>query len=231
MRRFLVAGMSALWIGWIGGCAQTRPLADLPDPIFETARQARLQRVPALVHPGRIAGPKRAGSPYHTAPGWTPPGGIRPRWTCVVIHHSASEIGGAEAFDRYHRNVRNWDELGYHFVIGNGSDTGNGEIEVGSRWTKQKRGAHCKTPDNYYNEHGIGICLVGNFAHHPPAPAQMDSLARLVSFLMRACGMDVSDIRTHRGVTGRTECPGAQFSLARLKARLEPGLAAVHHPG
>ena len=33
--------------------------------------------------------------------------------------------------------------------IGNGSDTVDGQIEVGSRWVKQKVGAHAKTPDNW----------------------------------------------------------------------------------
>jgi N-acetyl-anhydromuramyl-L-alanine amidase AmpD len=105
-------------------------------------------------------------------------------------------------------------------VIGNGTDTRDGEIEVGSRWLKQKHGAHCKTPDNYYNDHGIGICLVGDFSRRSPSPAQMASLARLVQFLMAECGLPASKIFTHGGVTHRTACPGAKFSLASLKGRL-----------
>ena len=76
-----------------------------------------------------------------------------------------------------------WDELGYHFVIGNGRGTPDGMIEVGSRWHKQKHGAHCKTPDNYFNNHGIGICLVGDFTKRRPSAAQMASLEQLVRFL------------------------------------------------
>src|SRR5688500_4663582 len=90
------------------------------------------------------------------------------RWTCIVIHHSASEAGGADRFDDWHR-TKGWDELGYHFVIGNGSDTADGQVEVGPRWLAQKHGAHCKTKDEYYNNHGIGVCLVGNFDLRPPA--------------------------------------------------------------
>ena len=29
--------------------------------------------------------------------------------------------------------AKGWDELGYHFVIGNGTDTRDGQVEVGSR--------------------------------------------------------------------------------------------------
>jgi 5-methylcytosine-specific restriction endonuclease McrA len=36
-------------------------------------------------------------------------------------------------FDRSHRD-KGWDELGYHFVIGNGTSSGDGVVEVGTRW-------------------------------------------------------------------------------------------------
>src|SRR5438445_259074 len=61
-------------------------------------------------------------------------------WTWIVIHHSATPTGGAVAFDKMHR-AKGWDELGYHFVVGNGTDTRDGQVEVGSRWPKQKWGA------------------------------------------------------------------------------------------
>ena len=216
--------MLALGVGGVAGCAETRVLTDLPAPVFLTA--SRPHQAPA---PPPIVQAEPVGRSLRGEPGWLPPGGISRRWSCVVIHHSAVEVGGAVAFDRYHRNVKKWDELGYHFVIGNGSDTADGEIEVGTRWTKQKHGAHCKTPDNYYNDHGIGICLVGDFTHHPPTPAQMDSLVRLLGFLTEECGIDASGIMTHRGVTHATECPGAQFPLAMLRKRVEHSISAASH--
>lgn len=162
-------------------------------------------------------------SSWVTEPAWMPPGGISNRWTDIVVHHSASDTGGAAAFDRHHRMVNKWDELGYHFVIGNGSQTGNGAVEVGSRWTKQKHGAHCKTADNYYNDHGIGICLVGNFDRRQPTPQQLASLERLVRFLQQQCNIPAKRIRTHGGVTAKTACPGRNFSIAGLRNRLQMG--------
>src|SRR3954454_23857013 len=47
------------------------------------------------------------------------------RWQCIVIHHSGGVSGGAMKFDDWHR-TKGWDELGYHFVIGNGTDTADG---------------------------------------------------------------------------------------------------------
>ena len=138
------------------------------------------------------------------------------RWQCIVIHHSASEIGGAERFDEYHKD-RGFDELGYHFVVGNGSDTAPGKVEVGPRWVAQKHGAHCKTDDEYYNQHGIGICLVGNLQHHAPDPRQMRSLVKLVRFLCREYDIPPDRIYTHGQITGQTLCPGRYFDLNDLR--------------
>jgi hypothetical protein len=133
------------------------------------------------------------------------------------------------AFDRYHRK-KGWDELGYHFVIGNGTNTPDGYIEVGARWHKQKHGAHCKTPSNYYNEHGIGICLVGNFNKTRPTPRQLASLERLVRFLSHRCGISVRQITTHAAVTHKTQCPGRYFSLAALQRSLSRPATATSYP-
>lgn len=156
------------------------------------------------------------GRAVYLEPGWMP-ANPSDRWECIVIHHSAGEVGGAKRIDAYHR-ARGWEGLGYHFVIGNGSDTPDGQVEIGFRWTRQEHGAHCKTDDHYYNEHGIGICLVGNLNNHPPTPLQMRSLARLIRFLCVNFHIPLSRIYTHGGVTGKTECPGKDFDLDQLKS-------------
>lgn len=148
--------------------------------------------------------------------GWVPRRPSR-RWTCIVIHHSATDVGGADRFDRAHRD-RGWDSLGYHFVVGNGSDTADGKVEVGPRWREQKHGAHCRTDDEHYNEHGIGVCLVGDFDKARPTAAQTKSLTRLVRHLCREYDISASRIYTHGGVTGKTNCPGRRFDLKKLRA-------------
>ena len=156
--------------------------------------------------------------PSNSELGWSPEH-PSDRWECIVIHHSASDVGGAVRFDEWHR-AKGWDELGYHFVIGNGSDTTDGQVEVGPRWQEQKHGAHCKTPDEYYNLHGIGICLVGNFDNYDPTPGQMQSLVRLCRFLSKKFNIPPSHIYTHGGVTGKTDCPGKRFDLGVVRRQV-----------
>lgn len=145
---------------------------------------------------------------------WVPTAQPR-QWKWIIIHHSATTRGGAVAFDKMHK-AKGWDELGYHFVIGNGTDTKDGLIEVGSRWPKQKWGAHAKTADNRYNDYGIGICLVGNFDIDRPTAAQMQSVSKLVAYLMKTYKIPASNVLGH-GETKATDCPGKNMSIATVR--------------
>ncbi len=141
------------------------------------------------------------------------------KWKSIVIHHSATENGGAKRFDREHyARIDRTNGLGYHFVIGNGSDTADGLVEVGRRWKSQMRGAHCGV--DYYNQHGVGICLVGNFEAYPPTKKQMASLEKLIKYLKQKFSIKTTSIIGHRHVKN-TLCPGRYFPYRKLLADLD----------
>jgi hypothetical protein len=160
-------------------------------------------------------------------PGWLPRSGISNRWQCIVIHHSANDRSTPQSMTDWHVRGRGWDALGYHFVIGNGVGYGDGRVFVGDRWPRQMHGAHCKTPGNHYNEHGIGICLIGDLDDHPPSPRQMQALARLLSFLCQKTGIPPGKIYTHGGVTRKTACPGRRFNLQQVIRQMSAGPLAA----
>ena len=153
---------------------------------------------------------------------WRPPSTQERNWTAIVIHHSATASGNASIFDRWHREKNNWDGVGYDFVIGNGTDSRDGQVEVTFRWRQQRTGAHCKTPGNWANEEAIGICLVGNFNKTCPTPRQLSALRSLVNFLRKRYQIPISRIYGHRTTPGAngTDCPGRYFPLSRFKASL-----------
>jgi hypothetical protein len=153
---------------------------------------------------------------------WLPPPGVEKQWTAIIIHHSATEKGNVAIIDKWHRENNGWDGIGYDFVIGNGTDSGDGQVEVTYRWRQQITGAHCKTPDNWANEDGIGICLVGNFNDSPPTPKQMQSLVKLTDFLQKRYRIPASRIYGHGTTPGGhvTDCPGNMFPMARFKSML-----------
>ncbi len=134
-------------------------------------------------------------------------------WQYIILHHSASKQDSLETIDRYHREVRGWDGCGYHFVIGNGTLSGDGEIEVSQRWLEQKHGAHTKVagyPE--YNQYGIGICLVGDFEETRPTELQVRAARALVAYLAAHYSIPLDHITTHGKLAhGRTRCPGRYF--------------------
>ncbi len=139
-------------------------------------------------------------------------------WKYIVIHHSASYKGSASSIDRYHREEKGWKNgLGYHFVIGNGRGSRDGQIEVGGRWNAQAKGAHAG--DDEYNEYGVGICLVGNFEINRPTRSQISSLVYLIKYLQKCCNIPKRKIIMHRDIKD-TVCPGRHFPHYKLMARL-----------
>lgn len=135
-------------------------------------------------------------------------------WKHIVLHHSASAHGNALEFHRFHQEARGWDGLAYHFVIGNGHGSRDGEIEVGYRWSDQTHGAHAGNTE--YNQYGIGICLVGDFEASDPTPAQRESLRALLRWLMRTCTIPATEIVRHKDVREGTECPGKRFPFDEI---------------
>ncbi|MGD9855665.1 MAG: peptidoglycan recognition family protein [Planctomycetaceae bacterium] len=152
-------------------------------------------------------------------------------WTCLVIHHTATEIGSVESIHREHRERRDgdgnrWQGIGYHFVIGNGRGMEDGAIEPTFRWREQLAGAHAGVGD--YNEQGIGICLVGNFEKESPTTGQLTSLKRLVAALLEQYEIPPERVLRHRDVKA-TACPGRYFSMQDVIPAAEAVLSEEQH--
>lgn len=210
-----VVGISVCLLA-VGGCAPEQRVPTIADSHRSgTIIYTRPPRAPALK-------PTPIGNPSNGAYGWTPPARIERKWTAIIIHHSKTASGNLAIFDTYHREEKHWDSIGYDFVIGNGNGSGDGQVEVTVRWRKQKTGAHCKTPNNWANERGIGICLVGDFTKSRPTRKQMASLVRLTRFMKKRYNIPNSRIYGHKTTPGArvTDCPGKRFPIGRLKAML-----------
>ncbi len=141
------------------------------------------------------------------------------RWKYIVVHNSGTRQGNAKAFDNYHRKVRKMPNgLAYHFVIGNGTSSGDGEIEIGNRWVRQINGGHVAS--DYLNNIGLGICLVGDLNRDVPTKAQLAALDELMTYLRKRCGKvkghDIM-VRGHKQINPKpTDCPGDRFPLKWL---------------
>jgi hypothetical protein len=146
----------------------------------------------------------------------------RGRWKYIIVHNSATRQGNARIFDNYHRRVRKMPNgLAYHFVIGNGRSSGDGEIEIGQRWIRQINGGHVAS--NYLNDISIGICLVGDLNRDLPTKAQMEALDELCTYLRTRVGKvkgKSAIVKGHKEINPKpTDCPGRRFPLSYLRKR------------
>ena len=139
------------------------------------------------------------------------------RWKYIVLHHSATPNGNASIFGNYHKSRGMTNGLAYHFVIGNGSKSRDGEVEIGPRWPRQIQGGHVSTSS--VNAVGIGICLVGNFESTRPTPRQVSAMYQLVGYLKTHCAR-YAKVAVHKEINpGRTLCPGRFFPTRDLHGK------------
>jgi hypothetical protein len=201
---------------FMGGCA----IDDEPMPEIVTSSSYE----PRVIPPRVIAPKQDRRVSYGNIPrSWFPPSQLEKGWRAIIVHHSATDFGNAAIFDKWHRERNHWEGVGYDFVIGNGTDSGDGQVEVTFRWQKQIPGAHCGgTANNWANKDGVGICLVGNFNNTAPTSRQIQSLLKLIRFLRKRYGIPTSRIYGHQTTPGArvTDCPGRNLSITRLRSML-----------
>jgi len=141
----------------------------------------------------------------------------------VVIHHSATPSGNVEVFRRYHVENLGYEDVAYHYVITNGNDGPDGEVQEGR--PLEKVGAHAYGA----NRVSVGICLVGNFMEMQPTAKQWDSLINLCRSLMARFGIPASNVIGHKEVPNffnvayTTECPGNNLPPERIRSALVKG--------
>jgi LysM repeat protein len=145
---------------------------------------------------------------------------LRDKWQGIVVHHSAIKYGNVEKYDAAHRLRGMQNGLAYHFLIGNGIDAGDGEIEIGPRWQKQQPGGHVK--NHQINQTAIGICLIGNFEKTHPSKMQLAAFTQLMDWLQGVALGKKVHFAGHRELKGeQTVCPGKHFPLALMHARYD----------
>lgn len=132
-------------------------------------------------------------------------------WRTITVHHSGTLQGSARNFDRDHKR-RKMGGLFYHFVVGNGTATRDGEVEAGFRWRRQIK---ANRPQD------VQICLVGNFDEQDVSSAQFNTLVNLIRAIQEEYGIPRSRVRSHGDIPGKhTDCPGKRFPFRRLISSL-----------
>ncbi len=154
----------------------------------------------------------------------------------IIIHCSDSVWGCAREIKLWHTlpppDGRGWSDIGYHFVILNGRITPKQELSALDGCVECGRyldeddiiapfeiGIHCLG----YNDHSIGICLVGKSQF---TQNQMESLKDLCLELCQLHEIPANNILGHcETVSGQKEgksCPN--FDVAEIREYLRGAL-------
>lgn len=132
------------------------------------------------------------------------------RWGAIVIHHSSTPVGSAADLAERHTSM-GLRGLGFHFVVGNGSGMGDGEVHVGHRWLDQLPGAHVAGPEGEgWNRRSIGICMVGDGNRRPFTDQQVRRLTQLVGALCDRLDIPTDQVYLHSDLA-EVSSPGRFF--------------------
>lgn len=132
----------------------------------------------------------------------------------IVVHHSDSTRDNVETIRRFHTSSeREFNDIGYHYVILNGNGGSDGEIKAGR--DEEVVGAHAKTEGR--NFHSVGICLVGKDTF---TDKQKDALVKKLVELCRKYGIKPS---AETIVPHHATCPGTGLDLTEIINRVKAG--------
>jgi len=107
------------------------------------------------------------------------------RWSAIVVRFSGSDRGSAPMLRKLHQQA-GLTELAYHFVIGNGHGAGDGKVEIGNLWQRQRPGFTSLVHRGKGNSNNVvDICLIGDFARTGPTDDQRAELVNLVQELQK----------------------------------------------
>lgn len=223
-RRHVLSGGLALGALALVGCAPSRTsVSGPPSPVWPSRRRLG-SGYPRDAEPSTTIDVPAPGGMPRVMPrsAWT---GTQPtlalanrmgRIERITIHHDAMDAAGFRSAGEARQRLSDiqrahlgngWADIGYHYAID----------PMGTVWAArpvQLQGAHVRD----WNEHNLGIMMMGNFMYERPTPAALASLRSLVRSESARYRVPAARIGTHRELA-TTACPGdtlqRQVDLAR----------------
>ncbi|MCB1209347.1 MAG: N-acetylmuramoyl-L-alanine amidase [Verrucomicrobiales bacterium] len=119
----------------------------------------------------------------------------------ITLHGSGMARGDARQMDRLRRMTHQAGAAAaHHFVIGNGTDSTDGSVQMGERWSDAVQ------PDGT-----LHLCLVGDFTRAGPTAEQLEALDELVDYLTLKTGR--LEVGPHQSAEHTARCLGPFFPV------------------
>jgi hypothetical protein len=118
--------------------------------------------------------------------------------------------------------AKGWDGVGYHFVIGNGTNSGDGQIEVGAALAEAEVG-RARQDASTTASTSAASASAWSATSTPSArrPRSCESLTKLVTYLMQTYHIPASRHRPRD--TKPTDCPGRYMNVAAVRRAVAQG--------
>ena len=131
----------------------------------------------------------------------------------LIIHHTERNNDFPFFIKLRHKYLRKWDDIGYHYLIGNTRPfTRNGKIYTGRN--EEYEGAHTQG----HNKNSLGICLIGNFDKNQPSEKQLQALYKLIKEKMQQYNIPPENIKGHNEFSGvKKSCPGKTINMDEIR--------------
>ena len=132
----------------------------------------------------------------------------------IIIHHTDRNNDFPLFVKGRHKYLRGWDDIGYHYLIGNRRPfTKDGKLYTGR--LEEYEGAHA----HGYNKNSLGICLIGNLDKNMPTEKQLSTLFSFLKGKIKEHNLPVSHIVGHNELPDATKsCPGRKMDMDYVRA-------------
>ncbi len=212
-RRDFLSGALSMGVLAVAGCASSNNYAlGPPAPAWPAQRRPGTNPYPTHREPAVVDLPVPTSSPQvMPRSSWTREQPIvslanrMGRIERITIHHDAMDAAGFSTASQARQRLTDirrahtdngWADIGYHYVID----------PTGTIWAArpvQLQGAHVRD----WNEHNLGVMLMGNFMHERPTAQALSSLQALIHSESARYRVPAARISTHRELAS-TACPG-----------------------
>ena len=147
--------------------------------------------------------------------------------THIIIHHAQFRGKANVQIIREWHLLRDFDDIGYHFVITGSWFDDTCQVETGR--DERLIGAHTLG----YNSKSIGICLTGDGDHLEFTEEQIRKLSQLVVRLMIKYDIPVKNVLGHRETflrrINRKTCPGKLISMDEIRKHITNEWKSQYH--
>ena len=155
----------------------------------------------------------------------------------IAVHHTSRTYDTPGYVRLRHIFKRDWDDIGYHYMIGNGKAlmgaqafplgmldgilyTKDGKLYKGR--DEKLEGAHVYG----HNKNSLAVCLIGDLDVNKPTEKQIDTLINFLAEKAREYKLPAERILGHGEFSGATKsCPGKNVDMDYVRAQVAERLA------